>query len=496
MKSFKKVLAAGLAATMLVTATSITASATDIVHNRKPLHYTEKYYYSLLTSREKEIYKHVYQCAQQGKNADITRYSVTQKELEHIRDAFYYENPEFDIQHKAWSNEVVYCSNDLSKKRALERADDEILNKALKLNTDYERISYFHDYIVDHTIYQTNDDYKYSQSAYGALCGGKASCEGYTDAFMYLCQQVGIECIKVVGTISVPDEWHAWNMVKLEDNWFNVDVCWDDNQGDETLYNFFLASDDTFGKTHYPELTLDLPDAASSFMDYGCSTTTDCSKIFPKFRNNQFVQVTTDNEVIGSNLFNVSDPSKLKVSTSDSNVAYVNSKGTVVFKNPGKVWVTGEYKGESAKVFFKVYKGDIPLEDTQLKEPVKDTHSNKTDDEIAIRKPKLVVMDDVIVIEKGETVNITNYFNPNVFDDIEFTVHYNRRFKAAVNYKRDTVKITGKKLGTSYIYATYNGVKYAYKVKVVNPVTAAVITRKYVKSYEDIYNMDFEDLEV
>ena len=498
MKSFKKLLAAGLAVTSFITATIPTVSAADILSDGSPLHYTEKWYYSQLTSREKEVYKYVYECASLGKNANIIKYAVNQTELDHVRDAFFNENPQFDIQVKGWSKEAIYVSNDLDKYRALQRADDKIIVQAKKLKTDYERVEYFHDYIINNVKYRTLEQYSYAQSAYGALVGGKASCEGYTDAFMYLCHQMGIECVKVVGEISAPDEWHAWNMVKIEGNWFNMDVCWDDTQDDLLAYNNFLVKDSLFFETHYPELTLATPTAADTYRDYGPSTTTDDGVILPAFRTGTIVQVTTDDLVIAENLFNVNKPSKLKVTTSDSSIAYVNDKGTVRFKKPGKVWVIGEYAGETAKVLFKVYKGDIPLEDDEVNQkPVKDkADGSGKDAPIAVKKPKLVKMDEVITIEKGETVNLASYFNNEVFDDIKFTIYYNRRIKAKVDETYNTLNVTGKKLGTTYLYATYNGIKYRYTIKVIEPTTAVVITRKYVNTTEDIYDMDFDDLTI
>lgn len=57
-------------------------------------------------------------------------------------------------------------------------------------------------------------------------------CEGYSRAFMVLCRQLGIHCVLVDGPArtavnDVPED-HMWNYVRLEDQWYAVDVTWND----------------------------------------------------------------------------------------------------------------------------------------------------------------------------------------------------------------------------------------------------------------------------
>jgi len=43
---------------------------------------------------------------------------------------------------------------------------------------------------------------------------------------------------------------HAWNLVKIDDKWYNIDLTWDDpitNTGEQVLrYNYFLKNQDGF----------------------------------------------------------------------------------------------------------------------------------------------------------------------------------------------------------------------------------------------------------
>ena len=62
-----------------------------------------------------------------------------------------------------------------------------------------------------------------SFTAYGALINGKCVCSGYAAAFKLLCDKAGLESIVVTGILDGGLS-HAWNKIKLEDEWQIVDV--------------------------------------------------------------------------------------------------------------------------------------------------------------------------------------------------------------------------------------------------------------------------------
>lgn len=57
-------------------------------------------------------------------------------------------------------------------------------------------------------------------------------CEGYSRAFMVLCQRLGIPCVLVDGAArpepTGSSEEHMWNYVKLDGQWYALDVTWND----------------------------------------------------------------------------------------------------------------------------------------------------------------------------------------------------------------------------------------------------------------------------
>lgn len=74
---------------------------------------------------------------------------------------------------------------------------------------------------------------KQTSTAYGAIEGGTAICQGYSTAFEYLCSKANLWCKQVSGISQGVS--HAWNLVKLESGTYHVDVTWADADLNSTL---------------------------------------------------------------------------------------------------------------------------------------------------------------------------------------------------------------------------------------------------------------------
>lgn len=128
--------------------------------------------------------------------------------------------------------------------------------------TDQERVKVVHDWLVKNVVYDY-DNYvlrTIPESSYGmegAILYGKAVCQGYAEAFAYFMDVLGIECEMVTGTANNGNGlWigHAWNKVRLDGNWYYIDVTWDDPLPDRGAnvywYQYYLVTDPTFGGDH------------------------------------------------------------------------------------------------------------------------------------------------------------------------------------------------------------------------------------------------------
>lgn len=108
-----------------------------------------------------------------------------------------------------------------------------------------KKIKFAYDYIVATVSY---DNSLRRHSAYDALLEKKAVCEGCSLLFYRFMAKFGVPCRIITGKGF--QENHAWNIVKLGNKWFNIDVTWDlyknSIQRSFGLYNYFLVGESHF----------------------------------------------------------------------------------------------------------------------------------------------------------------------------------------------------------------------------------------------------------
>jgi hypothetical protein len=118
--------------------------------------------------------------------------------------------------------------------------------------TDYEKELAIHDYIVTNCEYGYPDtDNENAYTTYGALVDQKAVCNGYAEAMALLLTCVDIENDIMTGTAD--GELHAWNRVKLDGDWYQLDATWDDpipDRGDFAGHMYFNVTDDIMDDSH------------------------------------------------------------------------------------------------------------------------------------------------------------------------------------------------------------------------------------------------------
>lgn len=109
---------------------------------------------------------------------------------------------------------------------------------------ELQKALYVHDWICSNVSYGMSAGR--ADFALGAIVDGKAICAGYSYAYQFLAQQLGLECNYVTGTTKV--EAHAWNKVKICGQWFLVDTTWDNSLAGTTNYShtYCLLNDTEF----------------------------------------------------------------------------------------------------------------------------------------------------------------------------------------------------------------------------------------------------------
>lgn len=110
----------------------------------------------------------------------------------------------------------------------------------LSSKTDYQKIKAIYDYICSNITYDYDnlydDSYTLKHSSYAALINKKAVCQGYASLFYRLALEAGIDARVISGDSGGP---HAWNIVKIEGSYYNLDSTWD---AGNTEYEYFLKN--------------------------------------------------------------------------------------------------------------------------------------------------------------------------------------------------------------------------------------------------------------
>lgn len=138
-------------------------------------------------------------------------------------------------------------------------ADKIIASIISKDMSEYERVKAIHDWIVinvqyDYAGLQNNTVAETAYNADGALRYKLAVCQGYAEAFQLLCAKAGVQAQMMYGEAGNDvDGWqsHAWNVVRINGEWYQIDCTWDDplvngvivTGRDNLSYTYFLLTD-------------------------------------------------------------------------------------------------------------------------------------------------------------------------------------------------------------------------------------------------------------
>ncbi|MDO4298202.1 MAG: DUF4358 domain-containing protein [Lachnospiraceae bacterium] len=132
-------------------------------------------------------------------------------------------------------------------RRILESARNVISQEINDSMSDYEKELAIHDWITgwsrfDYSVFgrsQADGFAPGSDTPYGVLIDQSAMCHGYSSTFQLFMDMLEIECLTVYGIPGSNGVEHSWNMVKLDGEWYCVDVAWDDPIGGSPGHRFF-----------------------------------------------------------------------------------------------------------------------------------------------------------------------------------------------------------------------------------------------------------------
>ena len=177
---------------------------------------------------------------------DVRAYGLKTSDADTISNILYLETPEaFHVHSYSYSyypdGSIVYIKPSYictaaeypAKLKEMQSVADKLLAgvKGNQNLSDVEKALILHDRLAIWAEYDTDfSTGPQMYTPYGILVAKEGVCQGYAIAYDYLLEQVGIENHFCSSKALI----HAWNTVKINNNWYHVDVTHDDPTYDQT----------------------------------------------------------------------------------------------------------------------------------------------------------------------------------------------------------------------------------------------------------------------
>lgn len=231
------------------------------------------YYRSQLTPDEQQLYDFLLYYAERCDTRDIYAPDLELNQFISTMGFVNEDNPQLfwveDAVHfvpKDW-NHIFQITYMYSRDRAVDmqkEIDSKTKTVLAGISSDrnpYDTELYFHDYLVKNCTYDKSMEKADDGSIYGALVQKEPVCAGYAKAMQYLLLKTGIPCLYVTGTAKDENnfnEGHAWNIVYIDNAYYQLDVTWDDQDDQSVLHRYFNvttemmnSSDHTFDTDNF-----------------------------------------------------------------------------------------------------------------------------------------------------------------------------------------------------------------------------------------------------
>jgi hypothetical protein len=243
----------------------------------------DKYAYNTLTDFEKALYDAIVQNVSALKiNVPNAYGNVEYETWNKIYGMVYNQEPQlFWMSPRITSSinvgKLYYRTRDPEAIKSMQAEIDKTVNKLVSEMsgmTTYEKLNYINTYLAMNSTFvkvdSLGDQAIYNETIYNAFAGGTEKqgdiqCSGYAHAVQYLCDILGIESMFVTGTNETGYS-HAWNVVKVDGNWYNFDATWSDpiletpNYKNITHMYTFVPDNWIINKTHFSHNKLILQD--------------------------------------------------------------------------------------------------------------------------------------------------------------------------------------------------------------------------------------------
>ena len=252
----------------------------------------QEYYFKQLTEEEQRVYrellkgirareKEFYLTISDDDSIDRSYHAVLKDYPEifwvHNREKIY-KTTYSDSDYCVFTPGYTYTDGEIDEiQTAMEQSFQEVRALIPEDAGDYEKVRIVYTYVIDHTQYQTGED---DQSIAGVFWKKSAVCAGYAGAVQYLLERLDIPCIYVDGSTKGSTEGHAWDIVKIGQEYYYVDATNGDQpdflNGDAAqleehktiIYDYLCPFPEEYEKTYTPSEELTVPACTAKDLDF------------------------------------------------------------------------------------------------------------------------------------------------------------------------------------------------------------------------------------
>lgn len=249
-----------ITATGLTDPTAADTTATVVDHTVAPV--DDLYYFrSQLSAEDQDVYDQILTCLQNHDDA-VSLPGVSVDKLNALYICVSADHPELfwlgnSYSHAPYADGTTFCP-DYNRTIAEVQTTQPLLDDAIQTAqsaigqpaSEYETVKAVYEYIVRTVDYAHSDD---DQNVISSLVDHVSVCAGYARGMQLLLQQYGIQAIYVTGNI-IDSDGHAWLVVRVDGDYYNVDVTFADRNGENDVvpdivacdYLYLCDSDDLF----------------------------------------------------------------------------------------------------------------------------------------------------------------------------------------------------------------------------------------------------------
>ena len=252
----------------------------------------QEYYFKQLNEEEQRVYRELlkgirarekdfYLTLSQDDSIDRCYHAVLKDHPEifwvHNHEKIY-KTTYSDSDYCTFTPGYIYTESEISEiQNAMEAGFQEVSSLIPADASDYEKVRIVYTYVIDNTQYQASDD---DQCIAGVFWKKEAVCAGYAGAVQYLLERIGVPCIYVDGSTQGSTEGHAWNIVKLDGEYYYVDATNGDQpdflngnaaqleEHKTIIYDYLCPFPEEYEKKYIRSEELTVPDCTAKDMNF------------------------------------------------------------------------------------------------------------------------------------------------------------------------------------------------------------------------------------